>query len=193
MVYGGFTVTERLLSPEIIERPSADWTCAPQEETAHDLSPATLDRGRRRTKAALKAIRELARWLYISDAQAARYVGHLRNYYNWLKGEFHPSPASLAGIHEAHALVESLVKAEGEEQARVWLKAYTGGKPRQEYLADSTGRAELARLARDMLFPPAPVIRWEPDEGLEYDAPPPPASNPTASLRSGAALPPKTV
>ncbi|WP_405933699.1 hypothetical protein [Streptomyces sp. NBC_00827] len=193
MVHGGFTVTERLLSLETADRPAADWTCASQEETAHDTSPATLDRGRQRTEAALKAIRELARWLGIPDAHAARLLGHRRNYYNWVKGDFHPNPASLAGIHEAHAMVESLIKAEGEAKTRAWLKAYTGGKSRQHYLADSVGRAELARLARDMLYPPAPVTRWEPDEDLEYDAPPPPATHPTTSLRLGTSLPPKSV
>lgn len=193
MVHGGFTVTERLLSPETADRSPADWTCAPQEETAHDTSPATLDRGRQRTEAALKAIRELAHWLGIPDAQAAQLLGHRRNYYNWVKGDFHPNPASLAGIHEAHALVESLVETEGTAKTRAWLKAYTGGKPRQQHLADSVGRAELARLARDMLFPPIAGARWEPDEDLEYDSPPPPVAHGTTSLRSGVSLPPKSV
>ncbi|MFF9157502.1 hypothetical protein ACF1AB_35370 [Streptomyces sp. NPDC014846] len=188
MVHGGFTVTERLLPPAAAQQPTPDWTSSPQEETAHDTS-AAADPGRQRTQAAVKAIRDIARWLCVSDTQAAQLLGHRRNYYNWIKGDFHPNAASLAGLHEAHALVQSLIQAEGEARTRAWLAAHTGGKPRQNYLADSVGRAELARQARDMLFPPAPVTRWEPDEDMDYDAPPPPAPSTTTPLRSGTSLP----
>ncbi|MET7914190.1 hypothetical protein ABZS98_39525 [Streptomyces avermitilis] len=193
MIHGGFTVTEQLLSMEAPDRTPADWTCAPQEETAHHTPPTPSDRGRHRTEEALAAIHQLAIWLCMPDSQTAQLLGQRRNYYNWLKGDYHPNPQSLASIHEAHALVKALIDAEGLAKTRAWLAAYADGRPRQQYLADSVGRAELARLAHDVLFPPTPVLRWEPDEDLDYDSPPPPVADPTTPLHTSNTLPPKGV
>ncbi|MGI5401487.1 hypothetical protein ACQEVG_18995 [Streptomyces sp. CA-135486] len=186
----GYTSTERLLAPAYPPA-AASWTCTQQDQTVQEAPRAAQpqpDAARNRSARAMRVFHDLADWLSVSPVQAATLLGHKRNFYNWANGPYSPSPTSLAGINEAHALVEALVKAQDKAGARAWLEAIFEGKPRKRYLSNRVGRAELMKQANDLLFPPHIPPLWEPDEDLQH-VPPPASDKPRGPLRTATRAP----
>jgi hypothetical protein len=129
---------------------------------------------------AVRAVKDLAKWLGTTEPNAADLAGNYkRSYYNWLKG-MQPYAATTLNLYEAHALVASLVDAFGDERAtRMWLDAREPPGNWQSLLSTREGRAQLARAASAVLFRPIDRPVWSPDDDLAHDVTPGPRGRAT--------------
>lgn len=105
-----------------------------------------------RARRALRAVRELAEWLGVTEPDAADLAGGLRrSYFNWRKGAS-PYPATTLNLYESHSFVEALVDALGERGARLWLATEDEDVVRRSLLRDPKGRDVLLDIASTVLF-----------------------------------------
>lgn len=124
-----------------------NWTHTPREPA---ITP--------RAKAALAAVFDIEQWLAVGQDQVAvlaRYAP--RSVKNWREG-MDPYPATVRRLFDLHALLGSLARAIGVEEARLWLaNAGATGVSRLERLGDDEGLRSVIAEASTILFEPPTV------------------------------------
>jgi hypothetical protein len=156
----------------------AEWVAQWQETVLPGGAPHDLggtDRQTTQSSAPSDQLRQslddLRRWLGVSLAEAADATGISRGtVYAWRDRDSTPRATTTRSVLGVHALVETAVKAVGEEEARRWFHAGTPS-PAETLISAKADATELRRLAarirREVLRQRVP----EPEVGLALNRP----------------------
>jgi hypothetical protein len=121
------------------------------EWTRHYITQA--DPELRETRA-YRTFVELADWLEMSQAEAARLLGMGRTTpLAWRRAGHEPQPARARRLYQTHALVSTLVRRLGRDETRRWLAA---GDPSPLALIAQGDVTSADDLADELIFGTAP-------------------------------------
>ena len=113
-----------------------------------------------------RSLNEIRRWLGIGLSGACSAAGINRGtVYAWRERESQPRPATVSSVLRLHGLIESAIKAVGEERARAWFHSGTPSAVDRlisaagdQRVVSEVGREVRRRLTGPTIPPPNPLL-----------------------------------